>query len=86
LVTLKATIWAVTVVPMFAPRMTPTPWERDMRPELMKLTTSTVVTEDDWITVVTRAPVSSPAKRFTVSLASSRRRRSPATALSEAVI
>ena len=60
LVILKATIWAVMVVPMLAPMMTPTDWARDMSPAEMKPTTSTVVTEEDWITAVTRAPVNTP--------------------------
>ena len=46
-VTLNATIWAVIVVPMFAPMMTPTDWPRFMIPAEMKPTTSTVVTDDD---------------------------------------
>ena len=60
LVILKATIWAVIVVPMLAPMMTPMDCARDMSPAEMKPTTSTVVTEEDWITAVTSAPVPRP--------------------------
>ena len=59
-VTLKAMIWAVIVVPMLAPMITPTDCDSDIRPALMKPTTSTVVTDDDWITAVIRAPVAAP--------------------------
>ena len=47
LVTLKATIWAVIVVPMFAPMITEIDCDMDMRPAEMNPTTSTVVTDDD---------------------------------------
>ena len=84
--TLKAITCAVMVVPTFAPRITPTAWESDISPELMKPTTITVVTDEDWITDVTKAPVSTPMKRLRVSCLSSIRRRSPATARSATVI
>ena len=44
------------VVPTLAPRITPMAWLRVMTPEEMKPTTSTVVTDDDWMTAVTPAP------------------------------
>jgi len=47
LVTLKATICAVIVVPMLAPMMIPTDCESDINPAVIKPTTSTVVTEED---------------------------------------
>ena len=81
LVTLKATIWAVMVVPMLAPMMTPIDWDSDIRPAVMKPTTSTVVTDEDWITAVTKAPVTTPMKRFLVSLPRIDFMRSPATSL-----
>ncbi len=86
LVTLKATICAVIVVPMFAPMITPTDWDSDIRPAEMKPTTSTVVTDDDWITAVTKAPVIAPMNRFEVSLARIDFMRSPATAFSAVAI
>ena len=70
-VVLKATICAVTVVPTLAPNITPTDCTRVMMPALTKPTTSTVVTEDDWITAVTMAPVTAPRTGFPVSLANS---------------
>ena len=38
---------AVTVVPMFAPIMTPIAWANVKRPAFTKLTTITVVADDD---------------------------------------
>ena len=49
-------IHAVTVVPTFAPRITPVAWASFIIPELTKPTTITVVAEDDCITAVTPAP------------------------------
>ena len=46
-VMLKATIWAVKVLPTFAPIMTPTDWARLMNPAEMNPTTRTVVTDDE---------------------------------------
>ena len=79
LVTLNATIWAVIVVPILAPRITPMAWDRDMRPAVTKPTSMTVVTDEDWITEVTKAPVSIPMTRLVVSLARMAFMRSPAT-------
>ena len=62
-VVLNATICAVTVVPTLAPKITPTDCTRVMSPALTKPTTSTMVTEDDWITAVTIAPVKGPQHR-----------------------
>ena len=84
--TLKATIWAVIVVPMFAPMITDTDCDMDMRPADMKPTTSTVVTEEDWMTAVTKAPVTAPMNRLVVSFSRMSFIRSPATALSESAI
>ena len=47
LVTLKATIWAVMVVPILDPMTTPMVWESDMSPADTKPTSMTVVTELD---------------------------------------
>ena len=69
-VTLNAMICAVIVVPTLAPRITPIAWERFIRPDETNPTTRTVVTEDDWMTAVTKAPV-------TCSLAATPRTRMP---------
>jgi len=86
LVTLKAMIWAVMVVPTFAPMMMPMDWDSDIRPAVMNPTTSTVVTEEDWITAVTKAPVMAPIRRLLVSRERIDFMRSPATALSDSDI
>ena len=46
----------VTVVPIFAPMITPTAWDSFIIPEFTKPTTITVVADDDCITAVTPAP------------------------------
>ena len=86
LVTLKAMIWAVMVVPMLAPRIIPIDWESVSSPEVMKPTTSTVVTEDDWITAVTPAPANAAENRLLVSRARKDFMRAPATSFSASVI
>ena len=78
--------WAVIVVPMFDPRMTGIDWTKDMSPALMNPTTSTVVTEDDWMTAVIPAPVRRPTKRFAVSFSRTALALSPTTSFSESVI
>ena len=85
-VVLNATICAVTVVPTFAPKMTPTDCTNVSSPALTKPTTSTVVTEEDWMTAVTMAPVMAPRTRFPVSLANSVFICLPAAAFSPSVI
>ena len=85
-VTLKATIWAVIVVPIEAPMMMPIDCERESRTAEMKPTTNTVVTEEDWMMAVTTAPVSNPLKRLLVIRASRPFIRSPARTLSAEVI
>ena len=47
LVTLNAMIWAVMVVPMFAPMITPVAWDNVTKPDEMKLIRRTVVMDDD---------------------------------------
>ena len=69
---------AVTVVPMFAPIMTPMAWARVRRPAFTKLTTMTVVADDDWITDVIPSPVSTPLRGFEVMADSNPRSLSPA--------
>ena len=86
LVTLKATIWAVIVVPMSAPRMTPMACDSDISPAVTNPTSMTVVTDEDWMTAVTNAPVISPMMRLLVSRARICFMLSPATALSASAI
>jgi len=59
-------IHAVTVVPILAPIITPIDSTRDNNPALTKLTTITVVAEEDWITAVTKTPVNTPNTLFDV--------------------
>ena len=57
-----------------------------MRPALTKPTTRTVVTDEDWFTTVTRAPVSAPVAALRVSLVNSIFICSPAAVLRPSVI
>ena len=59
-------IQAVTVVPILAPIMTPMDWERVSRPALTKLTTMTVVAEEDCTRAVINTPVNTPVTRLVV--------------------
>ena len=56
----------VTVVPMFAPMITPTDWARVSNWAFTKPTTITVVAPEDWMTAVTQMPVSMAITRFRV--------------------
>jgi hypothetical protein len=60
------TIHAVTVVPMFAPIMTPVDSKKVMSPAFTKLTTITVVVLEDCVMVVAPKPVSIPRNRVVV--------------------
>ena len=71
-------IHAVTVVPTFAPIMTPIDCDNVIKPALTKLTTITVVALDDCMRAVTKIPVSTPITRFLVMAASTERSLSPA--------
>jgi hypothetical protein len=71
--------WLDTVVPMFAPRMTPNDCTKVSSPASTRATTMMIVTDDESSTAVATAPVSAPARRFVVKRASSWRMRSPAT-------
>ena len=71
-------IQAVTVVPMLAPIITETDWTKERSPALTKLTTITVVAEEDWMTVVINKPVSIPTKRLLVIADNTARNLSPA--------
>ena len=79
-VILKAMIWAVMVVPILAPMMMGIDCCRCINPAETKPTTSTVVTDDDWMMAVTRAPATTPLKRLVVMRASRVFRRLPVLA------
>ena len=79
-------IHAVAVVPILAPIMTPIACVRLRSPAFTKLTTITVVADEDWIIAVMKSPVSAPRKRLDVIAESSERRRSPAAFWSPSLI
>ena len=60
----------VTVVPMFAPMMTPTDCVRVIMPELTRPTQMTTVPAEDWITPVMRVPKMTPLMVEEVSFCS----------------
>jgi hypothetical protein len=70
----------VIVVPMLAPRMTPTAWCTCMSPALTSPTMITVVTVDDWTRTVTPVPTAVAVSRLSVTRLIMRRREFPATA------
>ncbi len=51
---------------MFAPMMTPMDWVMVMRLAVTKPTTNTVVTDEDWTTAVTKAPLRTAVNRLVV--------------------
>ena len=61
-------IHAVTVVPIFAPIITPMAEWSFMMPAFTKPTSITVVAEEDWITAVTESPSNIALIGFEVSL------------------
>ena len=71
-------IHAVTVVPILAPIITPIDCDKVNNPALTKLTTITVVAEEDWISAVMSTPVSTPVTRLVVIAVRIFRKRSPA--------
>jgi len=71
-------IQAVTVVPILAPIITPIDCDRVSNPALTKLTTITVVAEEDWISAVISTPVRTPVTRLVVIAVKIFRKRSPA--------
>lgn len=75
----RVIIHAVMVVPMFAPIITDIAPVRDSNPALTKLTTITVVAEEDCMAVVTIAPVSMPLHLLSVTLPRVERILFPAT-------
>ena len=62
--------WPVTVVPMFAPIMTPTDCVRVMMPEFTRPTQITTVPAEDWMTPVMRVPKITPLSVEEVSFCS----------------
>ena len=74
-----AIIHEVTVVPIFAPIMTPIAWANVRRPALTKLTTIIVVAVEDCMAAVTPIPVTSLLKALEVMDARKERSPSPAT-------
>ena len=69
---------AVTVVPILALIMTPMDWVRVSRPAFTKLTTMTVVADDDWIRAVIKTPVRTPVTLLVVMAVRILRKLSPA--------
>ena len=76
---LNETRSAVTVVPIFAPKITPAACVSVISPELTKLTTITVHAEEDWITAVKKIPTRIPVNLFVVSFSSMPLSFAPAT-------
>mgnify|MGYP007028160160 CR=1 FL=1 len=72
-------IQAVTVVPILAPIITLMDSARVSSPALTKLTTITVVAEEDWIRAVISTPVKTPVTRLVVIAVKILRSLSPAT-------
>ncbi len=68
--TLKARSCTVKVVPMSAPRMTPSDCRKVRRPADTKPMSIRVVAEEDWISAVTSAPEHTAARRLRVMLVS----------------
>ncbi len=59
-VILKATSWAVMVVPTFEPMMIPRLWPNEIVPALTRPMVTIVVAALDWTRAVTTAPMSAP--------------------------
>lgn len=79
LVNLKATSWAVMVVPTLLPKIMPTLCLNDNTPALTRLIVITEVAELDWITAVTKAPINTPTNGNLVALLRDFRKCSPET-------
>ena len=76
--TLKARSWTVTVVPMSAPRITPSDCGNVTSPAETKPMSIRVVADEDWMIDVTSAPEATAARRVRVMLVSRWRRWPPA--------
>ena len=72
-------IQAVTVVPILAPIITLMDSASVSNPAFTKLTTITVVAEEDWIRAVINTPVRTPVTRLVVIAVRILRNLSPAT-------
>lgn len=79
LMSLKRRIWAVMVVPIFAPIMTLMAFRSFNTRALTKPTTITVVAEEDCIAAVTKAPNATPLKTLLVTFSSVCSNRPPDT-------
>lgn len=75
---IQATSHAVTVVPRLAPMITPIAAVRVSRPAFTKLTTRTVVAEEDCTSEVVKKPVKTELARLYVMVASALRMPLPA--------
>ena len=64
--TLKARSCTVKVVPMSAPRMTPSDWRKETRPADTNPISIRVVADEDWVSAVTRAPEPTAVRRLRV--------------------
>ena len=71
-------IQAVTVVPTLAPMITVMDWASERSPALTKLTTMTVVADDECTKAVINIPVNTPVTRLVVITVRILRKRSPA--------
>ena len=60
-------IWPVTVVPTFAPRITPMDWCSDMMPAPTRPDVSTMVAVELWMTAVTPRPSKNPTSGLFVT-------------------
>ena len=63
---MSETICPVTVVPMFAPKMTPIACWSEISPALTKPTVITLVADELWMSAVTPSPAKIAKKRFFV--------------------
>jgi len=75
----KAINHAVNVVPIFAPIMILMASNKLSIPALTKLTTITVVADDDWMSAAMKTPVNTPFALFDVMVEITKRMRSPKT-------
>ena len=76
-VTRKAISCTVNVVPMSAPRITPSVWRNVMRPAATKPISMSVVAADDWMIAVIAAPETTARIRLRDSPVKRLRRRPP---------
>jgi len=77
-VSLKATSWAVIVVPMLAPMTRPIDPRKEIAPALTSPTAMTVVAVLDWVIAETPAPATAPRRGVRVAFWRRVQKRSPA--------